>query len=107
VHTERFQADRFTTRWRQSVPICALKRPSQLFRVRCFTFRHSIFCDVTQRRLVVTNVYVWPVGSIFTGKVCPLKTGPIGSTETSVTNYQPAPRNIKKSEGLIYTASDA
>jgi hypothetical protein len=56
-----------------------------------------------QRRLVFTDVSRQPIGPIFKGQAVqeessctawPLKMGPIGCLETSVTNYQSTLRNI-------------
>jgi len=41
--------------------------------------RSSLFWDVTQRRLLVTDVSGQPIDQIFNDQACPLKMGPIGS----------------------------
>ena len=61
------------------------------------TYRSSLFWDVTQGRLVVTNVSVQPIGPIFKDQA--VQEGLLGlpdpaCPETSVTKYQSALRNI-------------
>jgi len=50
------------------------------------------FLLVTQPRLIVIAVAEQPIGPTFKGQ--PLKVGPIGYPETSVTKYQSKPSNI-------------
>ena len=48
---------------------------------------------------VVTDVSLQPIGPIFKGQA-PLKMGPIGCYETSVTNYRSTLRNIPEEQRL-------
>jgi len=52
------------------------------------------FWRVTQPRLVVIAVAEQPIGPTFKGQ--PLKVGPIGCPEMSVTKYQSKPSNIQE-----------
>jgi len=54
-------------------------------------FRLPRWWNATHRRLVVSDVSGQPIGPTFRGS---LKVGPKVCPETSVTNYQPAVRNI-------------
>ena len=60
------------------------------------TSESSLFWDITQRNLVVTDVSGQRIGPIFQWSltVWPLKMGTISCPETLVTNYQCALRNI-------------
>ena len=63
--------------------------------------RPSFFWDVTQRRLVFTDVYERPVGPIFKGQDRPFKTGPTGCSETFMTN-NPRRVTFQKNEGFTF-----
>ena len=60
--------------------------------------RSSLFWNVTQHRLVFTDVSGQPIGPIFKGQAIRtawlLNMGPTGCPETSVTNYQSTLSNI-------------
>ena len=60
--------------------------------------RSPLFWNVTQRRLVVTDVAVQPIGLFFKsqGTAWYKKMGPIGWKATSVTNYQSTLRDIPR-----------
>jgi hypothetical protein len=67
--------------------------------------RLSLFWDVTQRKLVLTDVSEQPIGPIFKGQAVeeypsrsgwPFYMGPIGYPETSVTDYQYTLLNISQ-----------
>jgi hypothetical protein len=57
----------------------------------------SLFCDVTQRLLVVTDVTVQPLGPI-------IETGSIGCPETPVTTIKRCVTS-QETENRIYTAT--
>jgi hypothetical protein len=54
----------------------------------------TLLSDVTQHRLVVTNVLGQPIIPTFKDQASPLKMGQTGYPEISVTNYQPTLLNI-------------
>ena len=62
--------------------------------------RSSLFLDVKQRRLVVTDVSGQPVCPIFKdqGTAWALKMGPLGYPETSVNSYQYTLLNISEEQ---------
>ena len=63
------------------------------------TIWSSLFCDVTPCRLVFSrrsSETIYRVLLQGSSSICPLKKGPIGHPEMSVSNYQSARRNIPK-----------
>jgi hypothetical protein len=73
-----------------------------------------LFWDITrQSRLLFTDILGQPVGPIFKGHTVqswttgPLKMGPIGCAEVSLTNCQSAVCNVKEDVALIYTMTEA
>jgi hypothetical protein len=69
--------------------------------------RSSIFCDNTQRRLLITNdVSRLHIGPIFNGQALTLEDGPMECPETLVTNNLRCVRS-QKSEDFIYIVAEA
>jgi hypothetical protein len=74
-----------------------MSRATIISSIQAYRF-YEMYQDIMNKP-VVTDVSLQPIGPIFKGQA-PLKMGPIGCYETSVTNYRSTLRNIPEEQRL-------